>query len=102
MIVAQIFNVVQNSTINSIEITQTINDNDDMQFTVKSSKNIDYFDSNLKNLFDKNFEMMIVDRYIYYRDVFFFIDKLKNLKKNFFDSRIKKYVVECFKKTTQK
>ena len=102
MIVVQIFNVVQNSAINSIEITQAINDNDDMQFIVKSSKNIDYFDSNLKNFFDKNVEMMIVDRHIYYRDVFFFIDKLKNLKKNFFDSRIKKYVVECFKKTTQK
>ena len=102
MIVAQIFNVVQNSTINSIEITQTVNDNDDMQSIVKSSKNIDYFDSKLKNSFDKNFEMMIVDRHTYYRNVFSFIDKLKNLKKSFFDLRIKKYVVECFKKTTQK
>ena len=102
MIVAQIFNVVQNSTINSIEITQTINDNDSMQFIIKSLKNIDYFDSKLKNSFDKNFEMMIADRHTYYRDVFFFIDRLKNLKKSFFDSRIKKYVVECFKKTTQK
>ena len=102
MIVVQIFSVVQNSTINSIEIAQAINDNDDMQLIVKSSKNIDYFDSDLKKIFDKNFEMMIVDRHIYYRDVFFFIDKLKNLKKSFFDSKIKKYVVECFKKTTQK
>ena len=71
MIVAQIFNVVQNLTINSIEITQTINNINDMQFIVKSSKNIDYFDSNLKKIFDKNFEIMIVDRHIYYRDVFF-------------------------------
>ena len=73
-----------------------------MQFIVRFSKNVDFFDSTLNDSSSKNVDIMFVDQHIYYRDVFFFIDKLKNLKKSFFDLKIKKYIFHCFKSETQK
>ena len=100
MIVTQAFNVVQNS-INQITNINAINNDDDdddnLLSIVRSSEDVDFFDSNLKDLFDKNSHIIIVGRHIYYRDVFIFIDRLKNLKKSFSRFKIKKYVVDCMK-----
>ena len=52
-----------------------------MQFIVRFSENVDFFDSTLDDSSDKNVNIMFVDRHIYYRNVFFFTDRLKNLKK---------------------
>ena len=91
---------MQHST-NSIANQQLINNNK-MQFIIKILKNIDFFNSILNNSSNKNIDIIIVNRHIYYRDVFFFINKLKNLKKSFFDFKIKKYIFDCFKNKTQK
>ena len=87
---------MQNST-NSIANFYVINNNNKIHFIVKSLKNIDFFDSTLKNFLKKNFDIVIVDCYTYYRNVYFFINQLKNLKKSFFDFKIKKYIIDCIK-----
>ena len=71
-------------------------DADDDKSVLKNSKNIDFFDSRREN--DKNKNVIVnVDRHIYYKNVFVFIDKLKNLKKNSFDHRVRELVVECLR-----
>ena len=60
-----------------------------MQFIVKFSKNVNFFDLTLNDSLNKNVNIMFVNWYIYYRDVFFFINKLKNLKKKFSISKSK-------------
>ena len=93
----QVFNIVRSSSIdfNFDAVVIVVVDID--KSIVDSSKNIEYFDSKYENSFEKNFMIVISDRHISYRDVFIFIDRLKNLKKNFFNSKIKKYVAECIK-----
>ena len=68
-------------------------DVDDDKSILKNSKNIDFFDSRREN--DKNKKIIVnVDRHIYYKNVFVFIDRLKNLKKNSFDHRMREFIVE--------
>ena len=64
---------------------------------IKSTKNIDYFDFEYENSFDTNSFIVTFDRHTFYRDVFIFTNRLKKLKKKFFDSKIKKYVSICLK-----
>ena len=84
---------------NSIVEQQQNNNNNknDIRFTIQFFENVDFFDSNMKIFFNKNVHIIIVDRHTYYRDVFFFIDKLKNLKKNSFNFKIKKYIFDYIK-----
>ena len=93
----QIFNIVRFSSIDFNFDAAIIIVVDVDKSIIDSSEDIDYFDSKYNDSFEKNVIIVIFDRHIFYRDVFIFIDRLKNLKKNFFDSRIKKYVVECIK-----
>ena len=94
----QTFNIVRQSTIDSNSETATIVVVVDANKSIiDSAENIDYFDSEYSNSSNKNSFIMNSDRYIYYRDVYVFIDRLKNLKQNFFDSRIKEYVFACMK-----
>ena len=63
---------------------------------MKDSKNIDFFDSRREN--DKNRNVIVnVDRHIYYKNIFVFIDRFKNLKKNSSDYRIREFIVECLR-----
>lgn len=64
---------------------------------INSTENIEYFDFEYEDFFDKNSFIMNFNRYIYYRDIYVFIDRLKNLKQNLFDFKIKKYVFACLK-----
>ena len=76
--------------------SETATDADDERSILKDSKNIDFFDSRREN--DKNKDAIVnVDRHIYYKNVFVFIDKLKNLKKNSSDHRIRELIVECLR-----
>ena len=96
LIMTQIFNIVRFSTTNSnFNIVDTTVDVD--KSIVELSKNIEYFDSNYEDSFEKNFFIIIFDKHIFYRDVFIFIDRLKNVKKNFSRFKIKKYIVDCLK-----
>ena len=71
-------------------------DVDDERSILKSSENIDFFDSRREN--DKNKDVIVnVDRHIYYKNVFVFTDKLKDLKKSFFDHKIRELIVECLR-----
>ena len=97
LIMTQVFNIIRSSSIdfNFDAVVIVVVDVD--KSVVDLSKNIEYFDSKYEDSFERNFIIVIFDRHIFYRDVFIFIDRLKNLKKNFFDSKIKKYVAECMK-----
>ena len=71
-------------------------DADDDRSVLKSSENIDFFDSRREN--DKNRNVIVnVDRHIYYKDVFVFIDRLKNLKKSSSDHKVRELVAECLR-----
>ena len=69
---------------------------DNEKSILKDSENIDFFDS--RREIDKNKNVIVnVDRHIYYKNVFVFIDKLKNLKKSSFDHRTRELIVECLR-----
>ena len=71
-------------------------DADDEKSILKNSKNIDFFDFRREN--DKNKNVIVnVDRHIYYKNVFVFTDRLKDLKKSFFDHKIRELIVECLR-----
>ena len=75
-----------------------VNNNNDLQSIIKSVKNVDYFDSNYENSIDIDQSIVSFDRHNFYRDVYIFIDHFKNLNKITFDSKIKKFVIICFKR----
>ena len=74
------------------------NENVDDKSIIKFFENVDYFDSNYENLNNINVFIVNVERHNFYRDVFVFIDRLKNFAIDFIEFKIKKYVVECLKK----
>ena len=79
------------------------NENQNFQSTIRFSKDINYFDLKYVDVNDSfnTSSIVIIDRYIWYRDVYVFIDKLKNLVKKFIDeSRIKELLSNCLKKET--
>ena len=59
---------------------------------------MNYFDFDYENSFDTNQFIVNSKRHNFYRDVFIFIDHLKNLKKTFFDFKIKKLISTCLKR----
>lgn len=67
------------------------NNNNDL-FKVK---NVDYFD--LKYFKDFNVYIISVEKHVYYRDVFVFIDKLKNLIKQKSNKILKSLMLTCFR-----
>ena len=71
--------------------------NNILQSVFKFVENVSYFDSDYENSFDTDQFIVNSKRHNFYRDVFIFIDHLKNLKKTFFDSKMKKLIVTCFK-----
>ena len=73
------------------EIDKIAFDNEQRFVIIRTIDNIEYFDSTYEN--EKNNSIVNVDRYIYYRDVFIFVDRLKNLKKKFVDVRVREFVV---------
>ena len=62
---------------------------------IKSIENIEYFNFIFEN--DKNDVIVNFDRHVYYRDVFVFVDKLKNLKKDSSNNRICEFVISCLR-----
>ena len=67
----------------------------------KNDENFDVENNNKNqfNKFQKKKSSMIVnvDRHVFYRNVYNFIDKLKELKQNFFEFKIKKFVSSCLR-----
>ena len=77
--------------------TSSFVDNNILQSAVKSAENVSYFDFDYEDSFDTNQLIVSSRRHNFYRDVFIFIDHLKNLKKTFSDSRVKKLIATCLK-----
>ena len=73
-------------------------DNNILQSTIKSAENVNYFDSDYEDSFDTDQFIVNSKRHNFYRDVFIFIDHLKNLKKTFSDLKVKKLIFTCLKK----
>ena len=65
-------------------------------------QDVEYFDFKYENSNNvTNIDVFIVnnDKHIFYRDVYVFIDKLKNLIKNSIDEqRVRELLFDCFKK----
>ena len=80
----------------SNSLIKTVANVDDERSILKTFGNIDYFDSRREN--EKNTKIIVnVDRHVYYKDVFVFIDKLKNLEKKSSDHRVREFIVECLR-----
>ena len=81
-----------------VDETSSSADNNISQSAIKFAENVDYFDSDYEDSFDTNQFIVNSKRHNFYRDVFIFIDHLKNLKKTFSDSRMKKLISICLKR----
>ena len=80
----------------SDSLIETVVNVDDEKSILKTFENIDYFDSRREN--EKNTKIIVnVDRHVYYKDVFVFIDRLKNFEKKSFDHRVRELIVECLR-----
>ena len=75
-----------------------INDDEQRFVVIRTIDDIEYFDWTYKN--EKNNSIVNIDRYIYYRNIFIFVDRLKNLKKDFVDARVRELVVFCLRNET--
>ena len=80
-----------NETISSVN-------NNISQSIIKFVENVNYFDFDYEDSFDTNQFIVNSKRHNFYRDVFIFIDYLKNLKKTFSDFRMKKLIFICLKR----
>ena len=67
----------------------------DERSIIKSIEDIEYFDFIFEN--DKNDVIVNFDRHVYYRNVFVFVDKLKNLKKDSSNNRIREFMISCLR-----
>ena len=77
-------------------LIETVANADDEKSILKTFENIDYFDSRREN--EKNTKIVVnVDRHVYYKNVFVFIDKLKNFEKKSSDYRVRQFIVECLR-----
>ena len=82
----------------SVNETSSFVDNNILQSAVKSAENVSYFDFDYENSFDTNQFIVNSRRHNFYRDIFIYIDHLKNLKKIFSNSKMKKLITICLKR----
>ena len=76
-------------------------DNSKNRSLINISKHIEYFYSNYMNInnFFNEISIVTIDKYIYYRDVYIFIDRLKNfVDDNIDEQRIKKFFFDYLKR----
>jgi len=63
---------------------------------IKFAKDIEYFDSIYENV--NNFSIINAKRYVFYRDLYVFVDCLKNLARKFVkEQRIRELVSSCLR-----
>ena len=85
---------------NSKNVVNTIVVDENRFVIVKFFENINYFDFIYMNNNDSTSTILIinVDRYVFYRDVYVFIDRLKNLVNDFIEKqRVKNFLFDCFR-----
>ena len=81
-IVAEVF---RNQNQQSTSFSITSKSNYRFIVVVRFAKNIDFFDSIYKN--SNNFLIVNVDCYIFYRDIYVFYNRLRNLIKSFIEKK---------------
>ena len=70
-------------------------------------ENIDYFDSKYQenklssNQYDVNSLTVSVDRHVFYRDVYVFVNRLKNMMISKSENKIKKVISTCLREVAQ-
>ena len=85
----------------SDENDENSGDNDDFDIhrfasVIRSAKNVEFFDSDYKNV--NNLIIVNADRHIFYKDVYVFENRLKDLAKNFTKKqRMRKLVSKCLR-----
>jgi len=83
-------NSTKSNSINKIEETQK-------NLIIKFAKDIKYFNSIYKN-FD-NFLIVNIRRYVFYCNLYMFVDRLKNLTREFVKKQqIREIVFDCLRK----
>ena len=78
-----------------------VDDNDNQLRQFKSVENIDYFDFDYENA--ENTFIVIVDKHVFYRNIYVFVDRLKNLiKLSMINAvkRVREFVFFCFREKT--
>ena len=80
------------------ETSFSVDNNNDLQSIIRFVENVDYFDSNYENSIDIDQSIVNFEKHNFYRDVYIFIDHLKNLNKITSDSKVKELVIICLKK----
>ena len=83
------------------ENEENFDDNDDFNIhrfasIIHFAKNVKFFNFDYENV--NNSVIVNADRHVFYKNVYIFNDKLKNLTKNFIDEqRMRKLILKCFR-----
>jgi len=67
--------------LNSIKVNNINDTKEKENLVIKFAKNIEYFDFIYENF--NNFSIVNVERYVFYRNSYVFVDRLKNLTREF-------------------
>ena len=71
---------------------------DQRSIVVKSTENIDYFDSTYKNSSYINSFIVTIDKHVLYRNIYIFIDRLRDLAKRASEEqRIREIIFACLR-----
>ena len=75
-----------------------MNNDDNQSRQFKTTKNINYFDFNYKDV--DNVFIVIFDKHVFYQNIYVFVNKLKNLiKLSMIDAaeRVRQLIFSCFR-----
>ena len=101
-----IIKVLRNQFILSFSFFNENNDNNNFNIhrsasIIRSAKNVEFFDLDYKNV--NNSVIINADRHIFYRNVYIFENKLKNLTKSFINEQhMRKLISKCLRDETFK
>ena len=85
------------NSLNNRDLAKT-NDLIEINNTLKTN-DVKFFDSFYKNFININFFIVNIERYIFYRDVYTFEDRLKNLVHLKSENKIREVLSTCFRES---
>ena len=90
-------NTLSNDNDNDNNIDNDFN-NQRFVSTICSAENIEFFDFIYDDFNDGNLVIVNADKHVFYRDVYVFCDRLRNLVKDFIDEqKMKKLIFDCLR-----
>ena len=90
-------NIFSNNNNNDNDINNNF-DNQQSASTIHSVENIKFFDFIYDDFNDGNFVIINVDKHVFYRNVYVFCDRLKNLAKDFINKQKMKKMILVLRK----